>query len=56
MRKKDKIKVIVIAILLVIIIVGYLLYGKDATEMKYISGFCLITWVATMFIVNKKFK
>ncbi len=53
--KKDKIKIIVIAILIGLFATSFFIFGKDAPEMKYASGFCLIVWLGTMFIVNKKY-
>lgn len=55
MLKKDKIKVVVIAILLTAIAITYFLLGKESPITKYVSGACLIVWLATMFIVNKKY-
>ncbi|MCB0402765.1 MAG: hypothetical protein KDD41_11820 [Flavobacteriales bacterium] len=56
MLKRDKIKVVVIAILLVILGIMFFIFGKDSPIMKYTSAFCLIAWLATMFIVNKKYR
>jgi len=53
--KKDKIKIIVIAILIGLLTTSFFLFGKDSQQMKYVSGFCLIAWLTTMFIVNKKY-
>jgi hypothetical protein len=53
--KKDKIKIIVIAVLIGLLTTSFFLFGKDSSEMKYVSGFCLVAWLATMFIVNKKY-
>ena len=54
MLKKDKIKIVIIVILLVLLGVSYFLFGKESPIMKYTSAFCLIAWLTTMFIVNKK--
>ena len=54
--KKDKIKFLVFAILASILITALILFGKESIIMKYVSGFCLISWLITMFIINKKFK
>ena len=56
MLKRDKIKIIVIAILLLSLGSAYFLFGKESIVMKYVAGTCLIAWLATMFIVNKKYK
>lgn len=56
MLKRDKIKVVVIAVLLVLLGISYFLFGKESPIMKYTSAFCLIAWLATMFIVNKKYR
>jgi hypothetical protein len=53
--KKDKIKTIVIAILISLLASSFFIFGKDSSEMKYVSGFCLLTWLGTMFFVNKKY-
>lgn len=56
MLKRDKIKVIVICMLLVLLGTMYFIFGKDSPYLKYTSAFCLIAWLATMFIVNKKYR
>jgi len=56
MLKKDKIKFLIFGILASLLIISLIIVGKDAIVMKYISGFCLGTWLITMFILNKKFK
>jgi len=54
--KKDKIKIAVVSTLVVLLISSYIIVGKDSIVMKYVSGFCLLAWVATMVITNKIFK
>jgi len=54
--QKDKIKFIVFAILAITIGISLYIVGKDSIIMKYVSGFCLATWLITMFILNKKTK
>ncbi len=56
MLKRDKIKISVIAILLLLLGGTYFLFGKESIVMKYVAGACLIGWLATMLIVNKKYK
>lgn len=56
MLKKDKIKIAVVSILIVLLITSYIIVGKDSVVMKYVSGFCLLAWIATMVITNKKYK
>ncbi len=56
MLKKDKIKFIVLAILVTILGISLMLVGKESPIMKYVSGFCLAAWLITMFTLNKKFK
>lgn len=53
--KKDKIKIIVISILIGLLASSFFIFGKDSAEMKYVSGFCLVVWLITMFVVNKKY-
>jgi len=54
MHKKDKIKALVALGLVVIAITSFLIVGKESVIMKYVSGGCLVTWLATMFFLNKK--
>jgi len=56
LHKKDKIKFIVLAILAAILITSLLIVGKESIVMKYVSGICLITWLITMFTLNKRYK
>jgi hypothetical protein len=51
---KDKIKLIVIAILLSSIGITYFMVGKESIIMKYVSGGALAIWLITMFFTNKK--
>jgi len=53
---KDKIKFIVLAVLVVLLITVLMLVGKESPVMKYVSGFCLAAWIITMFVLNKKDK
>ena len=56
MLKKDKIKFIVFAILVIILVASLIIVGQESVIMKYVSGFCLAAWLLRMFIINKKSK
>jgi len=56
MLLKDKIKSGVALSLLFILVATSFIAGKNAIIMKYLSAFCLITWVTTMLLVNRKYK
>jgi hypothetical protein len=47
---------LVFAILAALLVGALIIVGKDSIIMKYVSGFCLIAWLVTMFVLNKKFK
>jgi hypothetical protein len=46
----------VFAILASLLVIALTIVGKDDVIMKYVSGFCLVAWLVTMFILNKKYK
>ncbi len=54
MLKKDKIKLVVVSILLVMMVITYFIFGEESIAMKSMAGFSLIFWVATMIYLNKK--
>ena len=54
MQKKDKIKLIVVLILIVIMATTYFIFGKENIVMKSMAGFSLVFWVVTMIYLNKK--
>ncbi len=54
MLKKDKIKLIVVLILIVLMATTYFIFGKESIVMKSMAGFSLIFWVVTMIYLNKK--
>jgi hypothetical protein len=55
--QKDKFKLILFAILLVILVVTYSIFGKEHLAMKIAAGSSLVIWVVgSRLIINKKFK
>lgn len=56
MLKRDKIKLIVVSILVSIMAITYFLFGKESVAMKSAAGFSLASWLITMVYVNKKYK
>ncbi|MBI2279564.1 MAG: hypothetical protein HYU68_02580 [Bacteroidetes bacterium] len=54
MQKKDKIKLIVVSILIVMIATTYLVFGKESIVMKSMAGFSLVFWIVTMIYLNKR--
>lgn len=56
MLKRDKIKLIVVSILVGMLTVTYFLFGKESVALKSVSVFSLISWVGTMIYLNKKYK
>jgi len=55
MQPKDKIKTIVALSLVSILMIVFFVFGKEAQITKYVSGFCLIAWLAVMVIINRKY-
>lgn len=55
MLKKDKIKIGIVVTLLSLLGISLFVFGKESAITKYTSGFCLLAWLTTMIIVNKKY-
>lgn len=56
MLQRDKIKLIVVSILVVLMATTYFIFGKESIAMKSVSGFSLVFWIITMVYLNKKYK
>lgn len=56
MLKRDKIKLVVVSILLVMIASSYIVFGKESMVMKSVAGFSLVFWIITMIYLNRKYK
>lgn len=56
MLKKDKIKLMVVLILILMMATTYFIFGKDSIIMKSMAGFSLVLWIVTMLYLNKKYK
>lgn len=56
MLQKDKIKIIVVLILVITMGLTYSFVGKESGIMKSVSGASLIIWLLTLFFLNKKYK
>ena len=56
MLVKDKIKSGVALGLVLILIITFLVVGKESIIMKYIGIFSLITWITAMILINHKYK
>lgn len=56
MLKKDKYKLVVLVLLLLVLGSTYFFTEKDATLMQYMSLSCLVIWLGAMFFINKKIK
>lgn len=54
MLKKEKIKIIVVLILIAMMGLTYFFFGKESMVMKSVAGFSLVCWVIIMIYLNKK--
>lgn len=54
MLKRDKIKLVVVSVLLVMIVTTYFIFGKESIVMKSMAGFSLVFWIVTMIYLNKR--
>jgi hypothetical protein len=55
--QKDKFKLILFAILVVVLVITYSIFGEDHIAMKIAAGSSLAIWlVGSRLIINKKFK
>lgn len=54
MLKKEKIKLIVVLILILMMAITYFIFGKESIVMKSMAGFSLVFWIITMIYLNKK--
>jgi len=55
--QKDKFKLILFAILVVILVVTYAIFGKEHIAMKIAAGSSLVIWViGSRIVINKIFK
>tara|TARA_R110001592_G_scaffold208843_2_gene459891 strand:+ start:6664 stop:6834 length:171 start_codon:yes stop_codon:yes gene_type:complete len=56
MLQKDKIKLIVVLILIIAMGLTYFFVGKESIIMKSVAGASFIIWLLTLFFLNKKYK
>lgn len=50
-------KLLLFAILVVVMVITYAIFGKDSTAMKIAAASSLVIWiVGSRFVINKKFK
>jgi hypothetical protein len=56
MLPKDKVKAIVALCLVLILTTSFFVFGKDNSITKYTSAFCLVSWLVTIIIINRKYK
>jgi hypothetical protein len=55
--QKDKFKLILFAVLIVILGVTYSIFGKEHIAMKIAAASSLVIWiVGSKLVINKKFK
>jgi hypothetical protein len=55
--QKDKFKLILFAVLIVILVVTYSIFGKEHIAMKIAAASSLVIWiVGSKLVINKKFK
>jgi hypothetical protein len=55
--QKDKFKLILFAILVVILVISYTIFGKEHIAMKIAAGSSLVIWiVGSRLLINKFFK
>jgi hypothetical protein len=55
--QKDKFKLILFAILVVILVITYTIYGKEHIAMKIAAGSSLVIWIiGSRLLINKFFK
>jgi uncharacterized membrane protein len=56
MHQKDKLKLIVVVLLVMIMGTTYYFVGKESVVMKSVAVASFGVWLLTLFFVNKKYK